>query len=128
MRYIAVLMTVLALAPLGCKKKPKPKVAAKPAVLPAGSKPITRLPAARPMPLTPAPRPIARPPVAQPKPEAPAPAPADETVYVVKKGDTLWSVSRRLLGDPKRYKEIMALNNMTSEKIDIGQKLQIPKK
>lgn len=54
----------------------------------------------------------------QPVPEAPPPsqdrrntrrAPHDEP-YVVREGDTLWRIAAQLLGDGRRYKEIVELN------------------
>jgi len=123
MRNVAMLMIVLALVPLGCKKKTAPVATKKPTVLPAGSKPIARLPEVGPVTPVPKPRPI--PPVKpMPKPVDPAGA----NVYVVKKGDTLWSIAKRLLGDGQRHREIKALNNLTSDNIEIGQKLRIPGK
>lgn len=54
-------------------------------------------------------------------------APAYET-YTVAKGDTLWSIAKAKLGKGERYPEIKALNGLTSEVINTGQKLKIPKK
>ena len=47
--------------------------------------------------------------------------------YSVKKGDTLWSISERYLGSGSKYKEILALNNLNSDTIYVGQSLKIPK-
>ncbi len=56
----------------------------------------------------------------------------DETVspktYIVKPGDTLWKISSELLGDGKRYNEIMRLNNLSNNELRVGQRLNLPKK
>lgn len=48
-----------------------------------------------------------------------------EIIYVVKKGDTLWGISKKFLGDGSRYKEIKTLNGLLSDLIFPGQKLKI---
>lgn len=50
------------------------------------------------------------------------------TTYTIKKGDTLWDISKKYLGAGSRYKEIMQLNNMKSTGIRAGQTLKIPSK
>ena len=57
--------------------------------------------------------------------------PVDEPVveyriHTVVKGDTLWEISKKYLGDGSRYPEIKALNNLTSNYIYTGWKLKIP--
>lgn len=47
--------------------------------------------------------------------------------YTIKKGDTLWSLAQKYLGSGARYKEIKALNNLTSDTIYAGQVLKIPR-
>jgi len=47
-------------------------------------------------------------------------------IHTVKKGESLWSIAYDYLGDGKRYPEIKALNNLTSDTIDPGWKLKIP--
>lgn len=47
--------------------------------------------------------------------------------YTIKEGDTLWNISRKLLGDPTRYKEILDLNGLTSITIYPDQVIKIPK-
>lgn len=50
-------------------------------------------------------------------------------VYTVEKGDTLSGISKELLGEANRYKEIFNLNTdilSDPNKIQIGQKLKIP--
>ncbi len=56
-------------------------------------------------------------------PQAPA-----EAVYIVAKGDTLWSIAKKQLGKGSRYKEILAMNPGISENVPltIGTKLKIP--
>ena len=50
------------------------------------------------------------------------------STYTVKKNDTLWGIATRLLGNGTRYREIKALNGLTSDTIYTGQKLKIPAK
>ena len=50
------------------------------------------------------------------------------TKYVVKRGDTLWEIAKKYLGNGARYKEIMYASGITSEVIHPKQVLQIPKK
>ena len=46
--------------------------------------------------------------------------------YVVKKGDTLWFIAKKVTGDGSNYKAIAAKNNITNpNKIYVGQKLVI---
>lgn len=47
-------------------------------------------------------------------------------VHTVAKGDTLWGIAVKYLGNGTRYKEIKALNGLTSDVIYSGQKLKIP--
>ena len=47
--------------------------------------------------------------------------------YVVVKGDSLWAIAQKKLGNGARYKEIKSLNGLTSDTIHAGQKLKIPK-
>lgn len=47
-------------------------------------------------------------------------------VYVVKAGDSLWSIAEKMLGDPWRYHEIEQANHLTSAMIQPGQALIIP--
>lgn len=47
-------------------------------------------------------------------------------VHTVAKGDTLWGIAVKYLGNGTRYKEIKTLNGLTSDVIYSGQKLKIP--
>ena len=47
-------------------------------------------------------------------------------VHTVVKGDTLWDIAKKYLGDGSRYPEIKALNNLKSNVIYSGWKLKIP--
>lgn len=47
-------------------------------------------------------------------------------VHTVAKGDTLWGIAVKYLGNGTRYKEIKVLNGLTSDTIFSGQKLKIP--
>lgn len=47
-------------------------------------------------------------------------------LYTVQKGDSLWKIAQKTLGDGNRYREIMSLNSLTSTTIHAGLVLQIP--
>lgn len=51
---------------------------------------------------------------------------AEELYHVVVKGDTLWKISKKYLGNGALYRRIMKANNLTSTVINVGQKLLIP--
>ena len=53
---------------------------------------------------------------------------AKKTVHTVKKGETLWSIANKYLGNGARYPEIVKLNGLKSTVLRIGQKLTIPNK
>lgn len=48
--------------------------------------------------------------------------------YTVVKGDSLWAIAAKLLGDGNRYKEIKALSGLTSDTIYAGDVLKVPAK
>lgn len=48
------------------------------------------------------------------------------TTYTVKKGDTLWSIAKKLLGDGNRYKEIQKANGLKDTVIYPNTVLKIP--
>jgi len=48
-----------------------------------------------------------------------------QITYVVKKGDTLWGLAKKYLGNGARYKEIQELNGLKNDLIYVGQKLKI---
>lgn len=47
-------------------------------------------------------------------------------IHTVVKGDTLWEIAKKYLGNGSRYPEIKALNNLKSNVIYSGWKLKIP--
>lgn len=47
--------------------------------------------------------------------------------YTVKEGDTLFLIAQNYYGDGNKYTEIVKDNNLSSESIEIGQELNIPK-
>lgn len=49
------------------------------------------------------------------------------TTYTVKKGDSLWGISKKLLGKGSKYPQIQKANGLTRNLIRVGQKLKIPK-
>jgi len=48
--------------------------------------------------------------------------------YTVKKGDSLWAIAAKYLGNGSRYKEIKTSNSLKSDVIHTGQVLKLPKK
>lgn len=58
----------------------------------------------------------------------PVAAPAEEAyrIHTVVKGDSLWDIAKKYLGDGSRYPEIKALNDLKSNVIYSGWKLKIP--
>ena len=58
----------------------------------------------------------------------PVAAPAEEAyrIHTVVKGDALWDIAKKYLGDGSRYPEIKALNDLKSNVIYSGWKLKIP--
>lgn len=60
-----------------------------------------------------------------------APAEPEEQYYVIEKGDTLWAIARKFLGNGNRYPEIFEANReviIDPDKIFPGQKIIIPPK
>jgi LysM repeat protein len=58
-----------------------------------------------------------------------AKAAAEEKFYVIEKGDTLWAIAKKHLGDGNRYPEIFEANReviLDPDKIFPGQKIRIP--
>lgn len=49
-------------------------------------------------------------------------------VYTVVKGDTLWLIAQKQLGNGNRYPEIVRLNDLKTNVIYSGQKLKLPEK
>ena len=47
-------------------------------------------------------------------------------MYTVQKGDSLWGIAKKLLGDGNRYKEIQKANNLKDTIIHPGSVLKIP--
>ena len=56
------------------------------------------------------------------------PLKTQNNVYIVQPGDTLWSISMKLLGDGNRFYEIIKLNDLQSDQVVEGQNLKIPEK
>lgn len=52
----------------------------------------------------------------------------DEFVYTVKRGDSLWKISKQYLGSGEFYPLIKSLNGLSSDTINVGMKLKIPLK
>lgn len=50
----------------------------------------------------------------------------DNTVYVVKRGDSLWKIANQYMGAGELYPLIKSLNDLSSDTITVGMKLRIP--
>jgi len=46
--------------------------------------------------------------------------------YTVQKGDTLYSISKKMYGSGKRWKDIQDANSLPNENIKVGQVLKLP--
>ena len=78
-------------------------------------------------------KPAPTPPITAQKPAPPetGPAPAGTRLYTVQMGDKggFYAIARKLYGDPRRWKEIEALNpGVDTTKLKIGQKIRVPVK
>ena len=59
----------------------------------------------------------------------PVPSESPYITYTVQKGDSLWAIAKRILGDGNRYKEIAQLNGITNPYIiQPNQVLKVPRK
>lgn len=54
--------------------------------------------------------------------------PTEDITYTVQKGDTLWGLAKKYLGDGVKWRKIMYYNNLSSTLIRVGQVLKIPRK
>ncbi|MFI5379842.1 MAG: LysM peptidoglycan-binding domain-containing protein [Tepidisphaerales bacterium] len=62
-----------------------------------------------------------------PGPKLADPAPARGTKYVVKKGDTLWSIAAKTYNDGQQWKKIRAANpSIKGEQVLVGQTIILP--
>ena len=62
------------------------------------------------------------------EPESSQPSTPSQEYFIhqVRSGDTLWKLAEQYLGRGSRYREIMRLNDMTSDRIYPGMQLKIP--
>lgn len=62
---------------------------------------------------------------------APEPAPEEQVqYYIIEKGDTLWAIAEKFLGNGSKYPEIFEANReviQDPDKIFVGQQIRIPK-
>lgn len=64
----------------------------------------------------------------EPEKTAPVVDYTDFETYTVKKGDTLWRIAQKTMGSGNKYKTIMTLNGLVSDKLKVGQVLKIKEK
>ena len=58
-----------------------------------------------------------------------APAIAQDRLYLIVEGDSLWSIAQKQLGKGDRYNEILALNpELSIEALKVGTRIKIPAK
>jgi len=112
----------------GCKKK-KPKTAEVTAIKPVKSiKPARPESVGKPVPDRPVVRTSDKPKTTDRDIGKPV-APPMATTYTIKKGDTLWSIAKKHLGDGQRWRDIVAANpGLVPAKLRVGQKIALPKK
>ena len=55
----------------------------------------------------------------------PVPPKKNHYIHTVVSGDTLWDISEKYLGSGLKYKDIMELNELKSDKIYVGQKIKL---
>lgn len=66
-------------------------------------------------------------PASAPRSSAPTvTAPSGGKTYTVSKGDTLYSIARRELGNGNRWREIKALNRLASDTVVVGTTIALP--
>ena len=62
-----------------------------------------------------------------PEPDPDPTLPAGARTYTIQKGDTLWSIAKRLYGDGQRWKDIVAMNpDLKPEAMRVGQVIKVP--
>ena len=62
----------------------------------------------------------------QAKEESQRPTKEPSTTYTVKKGDTLWTIAQKQLGNGNKWKDIAKLNNISNpNKLQVGQVLKL---
>jgi nucleoid-associated protein YgaU len=126
MRYAVTLLVLLTVAVVGCKPKPtgpvttvEPEPTTLEPIPPGDTAPMTYPP---PVSATPSPGP-------RRFETVPPVAPAAANTYTVQKGDTLWSIAQRFLGDGQRWREIVDLNpGLEPAKLKVGQVILLPAK
>jgi nucleoid-associated protein YgaU len=119
---VVMVVTVMALASLGCKKKESTMTAAPPP--PGYSAGYDTPPPADVQFSDPAPAPGSG---LAPVPMTNAPAAMGGGSYVIQKGDTLWSIAKRTYGDGKRWADIQAANpGLDPKKLPVGQQIVLP--
>jgi len=124
------MVALLALVAVGCDKKPEPQAAqpAEPEPRPAKAekpKAADEQFNYSPAPATPS-REVAKPIPAATESKSPSGAAGK---YVVKKGDTLFSIARKELGSDHRVKDIKAANpGIDFDRLKVGQEINLPAK
>lgn len=122
MPLVFFLLSAAALV-IGCQNQ-KSQTAQTPELPPAAATATVPPPEPYVPPPAPEPAPTVREPVVV---STPAPTLSRPRTYTVQKGDTLIGIARRFYGNPAKYKDIAAANNLADpNRIRVGQVLVLP--
>jgi nucleoid-associated protein YgaU len=122
MKRLLLLTAVLGLAVAGCEKPKGPQTTEVSVAAPPGPKDMLT-----PEPAEPAAGDITAAVEPEPEEEAALPPPPAPRTHTIRKGDTLWSLARVYLADPKRWKEIAEVNpGLVASALPIGKTITIP--
>lgn len=120
------------LAGVGCSSDPEPVAEVPPPSYTAEPEPLAPVSISQSTPVEP--EPISPAPATnqsyEPEPIASGggfePSPSGQT-YVIRKGDTLWSIAERTYGSGKKWRDIAALNpTIDPRKLAVGQQILLP--
>ncbi|MCC7146178.1 MAG: LysM peptidoglycan-binding domain-containing protein [Phycisphaeraceae bacterium] len=116
-KFLGLILLVTVVSLVGCKSEQAKQVADAPPPPPVDN--LSSYP-------TDTAAPLAVPSQPMPAMDAMGGAPTAGSTYVIQKGDTLWSIAKRVYGDGKRWSDIARANNLDPKKLPVGQKITLP--